>query len=199
MRHNRPDRGFYLECRSSSETPARHFDITKWPRYGCVGLPTSHCEWFDSNLLLIEGAEKLLADVANAFSSERILIAGLMADFSTKLLDTIRVIDISIDKVRDVYFKAIWDKESWFPSGELSAAARITMIWDPSEGWAIFNDRFFEIGLFVVFGRYLGKAKGNILRSLSEEVLIERFAGILKTNKVSALSELRRWQDACGA
>jgi hypothetical protein len=105
------------------------------------------------------------------------------------------VIEIESANIREVYFKAIWDEESVFPSGPLAAAARTTLIWNNSGKWMILNDRYYEIGIFAVFAPTDIKFSKCIFGCLDEQALLERFSTIFATNRIEALSEVRQWQN----
>jgi hypothetical protein len=158
-------------------------------------MPIRYHEWFDwSELFSAEGPERLLS-IADAFSSEFILISGVLTDCSSELLNLVRVVKILPSKLREEYFRGIWDGNSMHPSGALAAAARMILLWDESRQWVIICDRYYEIGLFAIFAAEQPNAIRAIFHTLDERGILERFSRILKMNKVAARTELERWSE----
>lgn len=181
-----------VEC-SRDEIPARFIDMSSWPKRDCIQLPITYNEWFDWSELFASGAEKKLLNISNELSSQEIFISGILTDLADEFLKRVSVIKILSRNLEHAYFKAIWDERSMPQRGPLAAAARIVLFWDASERWIIFNDRYYEIGLFAVLNCVDHKLRRNIFRCLDQQSLLDRFSKILTFTKVATLAELERW------
>ncbi|MBR1269564.1 hypothetical protein JQ629_18800 [Bradyrhizobium sp. AUGA SZCCT0222] len=191
LENNRPYR---LADYSRDETPARLVDVGLWPKRGFIPSPVHYQEWFDWSALFIEGAAERLFSISRAFSSSSIRLACLLTDSPAEQTQFIRVVELDREHLAESYFKAIWDEQSTSLPAPLGVAARMVMVWDNTEEWIIVNDRFYEMGLFAILGRNSHLSKTNFFHCLDEQELLNRFSSILRSNKVSGLAEVRRWQ-----
>ena len=175
------------------ETPARFLNLARWPRRDSVHVPVNFCEWFDWSELFAKGAEKKIISISRRFNSSNVLVACLQTDSSREVMTTFKAVVFDAKDDLQFYFKAIWDQRSMSPPAPLAAAARIVMVWDNTEKWIIVNDRYYEIGIFAVFANGGYDPNVRVFNCLDDRELSTRFSRILGINKVSALSEVRRW------
>lgn len=179
------------EC-SLNQTPADDINFRLWPKRESFHKPIAYCEWFDWAELFSSGAERKLCLVASLFGSSDIFVAGTSVDFEDEFRQTVRVIQFASTHLAEVYFRAIWDKRSMLPSEAIASVARTVNVWDESGKWTIFNDRYYEIGVFVIFG--VEAPSRPIFSCFDEQTLSDRFSVILSTGKIASLDEIRRWQ-----
>ena len=190
--NSRPDYHL-LDC-SLAETPARMLDFDSWPRRDAIRSGIIQHEWFDWSELFIEGIPDRLSLVSKEFESSSIRIACLATDNQSISDPFIRIVEIDSARLSASYFKAIWDEQSTRLSGKLAAVARIVLVWDSTEKWIILNDRFYEIGLFVLLGRHFRRVP-HFFHRLDALELLDRFSRILRVNKVAGLAQIDRWSD----
>lgn len=168
-------------------------DLTLWPRRECINSPINYTEWFDWSELFMTGIQDKLGSVAKKLRSSEIIISGVAIDGPLEgQSDPVRIIKIGSDKIEQEYLKAMWDDQAMLPSGPIPVAARIVMMWDISNGWLIVNDRFYEIGSFMVFDHRLIITE-NIFNCLRYKDLLNRVSRILRLNKVTTVLELTKW------
>jgi hypothetical protein len=176
------------------ETPARLIEIDLWPKRSFIPSHVCCLEWLDWSELFIKGAAETLFSISTVFSSSSVHLTCLLTDGPTQKTDT-RVIEIDRENLSGCYFKAIWDEQSTSLPAPLGAVARMVMVWDSTEKWIIVNDRFYEVGLFAVLGRHDHSSNTSFFHCLDEQELLSRFSQILRSNKVAALAEVRRWHE----
>lgn len=174
-------------------TPARIVDIDAWPKRDSVAGASSGYEWFDWSELFIERAPQTLLRVCRVFGTQLMRIACLVTDDPADNVSSLRVIEIHSDNLSSGYFKAIWDDQST-SFGRLGAVARIVLVWDSKDRWLIINDRFYEIGVFIVLedDRSSFRSSG-FFNQLDQEELVSRFSRILRVETNRARTEVERW------
>lgn len=177
-----------------AQTPARSVDIRIWPDRRSINGVVKYCEWFDWSELFTEGAPEALLRICKEYGSHFVRIACLATDDPSERMTSLRVIEINSDDLSSSYFEAIWDEQSILPFGKLAAIARIVLVWDPEERWLVINDRFLEVGVFVVFTDHHHSLKQNFFEELEEGELLNRFSRIFRMQEEAALRKVERWK-----